>query len=118
MAMEGFGQRVRALREARGLEQDVLAAQIGLTPTAISKIENGGREVKVDEALAMAKVLQVDIASFLGEAYGVQHFAHLSWIAQRLAPSCRKEFAVLLRVLADNLEALPLVPPCDDAPAR
>lgn len=41
--MPEFGDRVRHLREARGLTQAELGRQCGMTQTAIANIENGHR---------------------------------------------------------------------------
>jgi transcriptional regulator with XRE-family HTH domain len=62
-----FAQRLRELREARGLSQARLAAQVasmhGLTldPTAITRIEGGRRSVSLTEAVAFAAVLGASV---------------------------------------------------------
>lgn len=45
-----FGERIRALRRARGLRQDELADRIGVTRMTISRLERG-ESVSVDTAL-------------------------------------------------------------------
>src|SRR5262249_19726641 len=65
-AMETFGQRLRGFRKASGLHQEELAAHIGLPTTAISKIENGTRDVTLAEAQALARVLHMDLGTLAG----------------------------------------------------
>jgi transcriptional regulator with XRE-family HTH domain len=45
-----FGERIRALRQAKGLRQDELADRIGVTRMTISRLERG-EAVSVDTAL-------------------------------------------------------------------
>ncbi|WP_416970647.1 helix-turn-helix domain-containing protein [Streptomyces sp. 4F14] len=65
------GEAVRAARTDLGLSAPEVAkrcADLGvpIPPTGINKIENGGRgSLKVEEALALAVVLQVPLASLL-----------------------------------------------------
>src|SRR6266487_1340085 len=111
-AMETFGQRLRGFRKASGLHQEELATHVGLPTTAISKIENGTRDVTLAEAQALARVLQMDLDTLAGgPEEGLGSTLH------RLVLACsvegRHEAIGLLRGLADALEAsLP------DAPGR
>ena len=110
--METFGQRLRGFRKASGLHQEELAAYVGLPTTAISKIENGTRDVTLAEAQALARVLHMDLGTLAGgPEEGLGSTLH------RLALACsvegRHDAIGLLRGLADALEAsLP------DAPRR
>ena len=110
--METFGQRLRGFRKAAGLLQEELAARVGLPTTAISKIENGTRDVTLAEAQALARVLHMDLDTLAG---GPEE--GLGSILHRLVLACsvegRHDAIGLLRGLADALEAtLP------DAPGR
>jgi transcriptional regulator with XRE-family HTH domain len=110
--METFGQRLRGFRKASGLHQEELAAHVGLPTTAISKIENGTRDVTLAEAQALARVLHMDLGTLAGgPEEGLGSTLH------RLVLACsaesRHDAIGLLRGLADALEAsLP------DAPGR
>lgn len=64
------GSKIRELREARGMSQEQLAAQIqlaglNLNQKAISRIETGGRVVPDFELLYFAEVLGVPIDELL-----------------------------------------------------
>lgn len=66
-----FAQRLREERARTGVSQTELATRIsdrlGFTvdPTAITRIEKGERSVKLDEAVAIAEVLGVDLPALL-----------------------------------------------------
>lgn len=54
-----FGRRVREVRQAQGLTQEVLAEAAGLHPTFISNVERGYRTATVPTLLRLAKGLAV-----------------------------------------------------------
>jgi transcriptional regulator with XRE-family HTH domain len=58
-----FGERLRRLRQQRGLKQTDLA-DIGLSASYISRIESGNRAVAPHVAQALARRLRVDISAF------------------------------------------------------
>ena len=57
-----FGNRVRALRRARGYSQESLADEVGLHRTYIGAIERGEQNVSIDNIAKLAKALKVGIA--------------------------------------------------------
>lgn len=62
------GQKIKERREAAGLSQEELAAQLqlaGLNQKAISRIETGERVVPDFELLYFSKVLNVQICELL-----------------------------------------------------
>jgi Zn-dependent peptidase ImmA (M78 family)/transcriptional regulator with XRE-family HTH domain len=63
--VDTLGERVRARREAAGLSQAEVAAHIGVDLTAVSKIETGARQVKVDELAGIAQVLGISPLAIL-----------------------------------------------------
>jgi excisionase family DNA binding protein len=60
------GQRLPALREARGLNQLALAARSGLTHEAISRWELGHKAPNADTVRALAQALHVEPEQFVG----------------------------------------------------
>jgi transcriptional regulator with XRE-family HTH domain len=65
-----FGRRLREWRAERGLSQTQLAAAVTeagqpLSKAALLRIENGTRELKLDEAIVLAQVLRVPFADLL-----------------------------------------------------
>ena len=54
-------QNIKEIRTAKGINQDVIAEALSVDIAVISKIENGKRELKVNELSKIAKCLGVDI---------------------------------------------------------
>jgi transcriptional regulator with XRE-family HTH domain len=56
-----FGERLRELRKAKGLNQKQLADKVGIDFTYLSKLENDRRSPPREKTiLALAKVLEAD----------------------------------------------------------
>lgn len=55
------GAKIAALHEERGVPQRRLAAEIGLDPSALSRVESGERGVAVGERVAIADYLGVSM---------------------------------------------------------
>ena len=60
-----FGRRVRRLREAKGINQTVLADRIGTNQETISRIENGKQEPK----LRFIELLAIGLRTPLSELF-------------------------------------------------
>ena len=61
-----LGEKIRLLREAKGLCQDELAKKVGLTRETISNIENNHRQIKAEELIRFADLLQISSDQLLG----------------------------------------------------
>jgi len=61
----GFGQRLKELREERGLTAQQLADQARCHPMTISKLERGVQEPAWPLVLALAKALGVEVTAFV-----------------------------------------------------
>jgi transcriptional regulator with XRE-family HTH domain len=61
----GFGERLKALREARGLSQQALAGAVPCSIFTVSKLERGAQEPSWPLVIGLAKALGVEIAAFL-----------------------------------------------------
>jgi transcriptional regulator with XRE-family HTH domain len=60
-----FGQRLRELRNAKGLSQEAFAAACGLDRTYISGIERGRRNVSLRNIEVVADALGVSLAELM-----------------------------------------------------
>jgi transcriptional regulator with XRE-family HTH domain len=60
-----FGANVRAARLDRGWTQEDLAHASGLATVQISRIERGGREIRLTTLLRLLKALDVPAAQLL-----------------------------------------------------
>ena len=55
---------MRRIREDKGLKQEYVAAEAGLHPTALCRIEKGKKALLYREAVRVARVLECDLRSF------------------------------------------------------
>jgi len=51
------GERIRQIREARGLSQGTLAARAGLSQAHLSDVERGRKSLTIERAQALAAAL-------------------------------------------------------------
>jgi len=56
-----FGQRLRELRQAKGLSQEELAFRAGLHRTYVSSAERGQRNVALINLEKLSRALEIDI---------------------------------------------------------
>ena len=68
MARGRFGRRVARWRERAGLTQEELGDRIGLSRSAVSKIERDLRGLSLDTALRLAATLGVSVESLMTDA--------------------------------------------------
>lgn len=66
-ALSAFGQKVRALRRGKGLTLQQVADRAGMSGSTISKIENSNLSPTFDGLLKLARGLEVDLSTLLGE---------------------------------------------------
>lgn len=67
-AVEIFGERLRAARELRGLNQRELSERLGVPPSSIAHFEGGRRKPSFDSILRVATALDVTTDYLLGRA--------------------------------------------------
>jgi transcriptional regulator with XRE-family HTH domain len=60
-----LGQRLRAIRQERGLSQQDLGASAGLSGKFIGEVERGDKSVSVDSLYRVGKVLKVSLAELV-----------------------------------------------------
>ncbi len=63
-----FAERLKAVREEKGLSQTELAAKTGLQPSAVSHFESGRRSPSFDNLRRLADALNVTIDYLLGRS--------------------------------------------------
>ena len=64
--MSKFSERLKALRKDKGLSQDQLAKEVGLTHTAIGLWEQDKRVPNLDAVISLAKFFDVSIDFLAG----------------------------------------------------
>ncbi|MDQ1257567.1 MAG: hypothetical protein QG656_2173 [Candidatus Hydrogenedentes bacterium] len=60
-----FGQRVRHLRQDKGLSQEAFASECNLDRTYISGIERGKRNVSLQNIQVLARALNVTLSTLM-----------------------------------------------------
>jgi transcriptional regulator with XRE-family HTH domain len=60
-----FAQKLRQIRQIRGLSQEELADMAGLHRTYVGSVERSERNVSIDNMERLAKALEVDITELL-----------------------------------------------------
>ncbi|WP_228493973.1 helix-turn-helix domain-containing protein [Rathayibacter sp. VKM Ac-2878] len=114
-----FGRRVSEARERRGLSQRSLAERMtkyghALDPSALSRIEGGGRPAKLSEAVALSVELGLDLGDLARQLPGSERRLLQTRIdrmarASRLVDDASREYAAAqydLAKVADGLRPL------------
>lgn len=71
------GERIRAAREARGVTQRQLAEHLGVTPSYVSHLESGERNITTEMAARIGRFLNVRPAVLMNEAASGAPFARV-----------------------------------------
>lgn len=72
--MNRFGEKIRQIRESKGLLLRQLSAFMEVDAALLSKIERGGRRPKREQVIKMAEVLEIDVDRLL-----------VLWIADKIS---------------------------------
>lgn len=59
--LEDIGNKLKAARTRKGLSQRELAAKTGLLQAQISKIENGGSDLRLSSLIALSRALDLEL---------------------------------------------------------
>lgn len=62
-----FGLRVRELRNKKGLSQEALALQAGIDRTYMTSVENGRRNISIQNIEKIIHALGVSISEFFSD---------------------------------------------------
>ena len=103
-----IGQRIRQIRKARGLSQDQLAEQVGISTVHVSHIENANTKLSLPVFIRLTEVLQVSADELLqGAAPARRQQAEEDIL--RLLESCDlRQLQILQDVLRSVKESLDL----------
>jgi transcriptional regulator with XRE-family HTH domain len=67
-AAQRFGTQLQRLRTGRGLTQEQLAVNVGLSRTFITRLELGQHDPTLSTLVRLAKALRVSVTDLLGES--------------------------------------------------
>ena len=111
--MATFADRLKAIRESRGLTQDALADRVKTSKQVISRYENGDRIPKITMAQKLADALNVPLKELSGDdsdappltpAPKTQEARIISEGVDRLPPKARKNALEFYNTLFKMLE--------------
>lgn len=90
--------RLKSLRESQGLTLAALSKETGgsLSTSRIANYESGIRELKVPQAIILAKALKTDAAFLLG----LSNVSAETWIEEAELSDSKKELYVLMQQVA------------------
>ena len=71
-AAQRLGNQLQRLRTRRGLTQEQLAVNVGLSQTFITRLELGQYDPTLSTLVRLAKALRVSVADLLGESMSAQ----------------------------------------------
>lgn len=91
-----FGERIKQLREEKGLLQRQLAASLEMDTPMFSKIERGERKAKREQVLVLAKLLEVQTDELL-----------TLWLASQIYNLVSNEKMAIhaIRIVEENLSS-------------
>ena len=72
-ATREVGTRIRRRRTEWGFTQAELGAAVGIDRPKIAKIETGDRDVKIEEGIALARVLDITVEDLFRTSAPVQY---------------------------------------------
>lgn len=101
-----FGKTILDLRKAKNMTQEDLAAQLGVTPTAVSKWENNNTMPDLLMLCALADCFEVTADELLGRAKQYRYAVVASEtmeLGQKIA-SIAKEYGILARGIFTNFD--------------
>ncbi len=72
-ARVALGNRLREIRESRGMTQTAVARQAGLSRSFYAQVEHARQAISVDRAFAIANVLGVEMTELFSAFPAVPH---------------------------------------------
>jgi len=100
--MVRLGQRIRAIREERGLTQQVVARSAGIATDMVSRLENGHyTSPGLRTLLRIAEGMGVSLGSLLPDAPGAPSTAPESALKLRLSTIAHRAEPMELELLVD-----------------
>lgn len=103
-----IGQRIRQIRKARGLSQDQLAEQVGISTVHVSHIENANTKLSLPVFVRLTEVLQVPADELLQGAVPVRRRQAEEDILRLLEGCDLQQLQILRDVLRAVKESLDL----------
>ncbi len=94
-----IGQRIKAIRKERGMQQAELAFRAGLTASHMSHIENGHTKMALPTIVRIANVLSVSVDEFLCDSLTQTKSVYDERIAKALEDCDTVELEAFLEII-------------------
>lgn len=104
MNIEVLGNRIQQFREARGLTQEELAMQTGISVKHISVLERGVKTPRLETFVAIANVLGVTPYELLAD--DIENCDYLKAIAEKVAPLSPEKQEKIYKIICTVTEEL------------
>jgi len=65
--MDKIGSRIRKIREEKGIKQEYMANEIGITQSSYGRLEKNDNRLTVAKLLKISEILNVSISVLFGE---------------------------------------------------
>ena len=95
-----IGQRIRQIRKARGLSQDQLAEQVGISTVHVSHIENANTKLSLPVLIELSQILEVSTDSIIFGDIGRDAELPGRQIAELLESSSTKQQRIISEVVS------------------
>lgn len=101
-----IGQRIRAIRESRGLSQDRLADRMGTNRNAVSRHEKGENDMSVGTFFQYAEALEISPQALAPDRFRQESAPEDVTSLDRILTRLSKGSLQMVRMLAEHLEKL------------
>jgi transcriptional regulator with XRE-family HTH domain len=65
--MNAVGTRIRKIREQRGLSQDNMATELGITQPSYARLEKKDDRISITRIISIAKILKTTVSELINE---------------------------------------------------
>ncbi|MBX3102144.1 MAG: helix-turn-helix transcriptional regulator [Bacteroidetes bacterium] len=99
-----IGEKIRQAREAKGLSQEYVAEQLGISQASYSNIERGETSPNIKRLMKLGEVLEIDIADLLYEEKGITLYINNNHgtITEHSAQTMTQSLELALQVIASK----------------
>lgn len=94
-----IGQRIRKIRKAHGLSQEILAEKVGISPTHMSHIETGNTKLSLPVLVALAAELEVRTDDLLYDETAAGRNASMNNILHILDTCTTQQIKIIENIL-------------------
>jgi len=99
--MNVIGQRIKKLREDKGITQENMALQLDVTQSNYGRLEKDDRRLNVVKLLKIVRILDVNIMYLFNEVLGEQHME-----SSGLSHTNKEVYDILVESLRSEIQHL------------